>query len=312
MGLTVPIKERLGRMLFFFSLVGIVFLGLNITIRHHVEYALQMRPRDIATVRIHTADHDTTLASEKNVDGGQSWMVRSGNRTDATDTRGVETYLAVLCQIGIVDRFPLADFKEQASRERLGLGNLGTVTITLRSGKEVQLLLGNESPAGTELYALRTTAPQEVLTIPNQFRGFLLPQYMDLKTRQLIDLQQARRVSLDYSGQRIELAQAGDHWTVVRGHGSPQAQTRLFEALRGLLYANYFDRLSKDALMNYGFAMPDMTMDVEYATMTQHYEMSHYMQRYYMAMMTDGGYQVFAVWEPAAKSLGVALAEFGK
>lgn len=92
-----------------------------------------------------------------------------------------------------------------------------TLDVTLKDGKGHKLLLGDDTPAGSDVYAMLAGDPR-VFTIASYTKTSVDKSLNDLRDKRLLTLQpdKVSRVSLDKKGQAIEFARTKNGWQIMK------------------------------------------------------------------------------------------------
>jgi hypothetical protein len=92
-----------------------------------------------------------------------------------------------------------------------------TVDIIAKDHKEHQLLLGDDTPAGGDVYAMLADDPR-IFTIANYNKTSLDKGLNDLRDRRLVTLvpDKVSRATIEKNGQTIEFARTKDGWQILK------------------------------------------------------------------------------------------------
>lgn len=284
-------KKYLTQGVFFLSIFGLIWVVLNVSVRKKGDYVLRFKPSQVEAVGIQREGHALKLLKDSSGDGAV-WVVQQGDEAAPADDRAVQTYLAFLARVAVVERFATTDFPDAASQERLGLGRLGDVVVHLKSGKELGLLLGREAPSGTEIYAASPTQPDTVFTISNASEKKLLPDFMGLRSRQVFPIIDPSAVAVTFQDAPQDM--------------SPP----LLKALRALVYTNYFPAVPGDDIAQYGLSLPDLSISITGKEGgRQSYDLSRYSNRYFLRHSAAGPQDVLILTGQSGDDLFKILQE---
>lgn len=294
-------KKVLTQAIFFLSIFGVIWVVLNISVRKKEDHLLRFKPSQVESVSIHYGNSTLQLTLTPAEDGAV-WVIKEGDRSALADDTAARTFLAFLARVTVIERFKSADFPDADSQTRVGLGSLAKVAITLKSGKTLTLLLGRQTPSGTELYASSLADPETIATIPNSFEKRILPDFMGLRSRQVFSLRGIAKVELVYQDKPIILESKDGAWQSPTL--TPDQTTGLVKAIRAVLYTNYFPMVAEGELGGYGLTLPDLTVmltSTDGSTTT--YDLSHYSGRYYLRLHANGPQDVLIL--PDRSGLGL-------
>lgn len=92
-----------------------------------------------------------------------------------------------------------------------------TLDITLKDRKEHKLLLGDDTPAGGDVYAMLAGDPR-IFTVASYTKTSVDKGLNDLRDKRLLTLQpdKVSRVSLDKKGQLVEFARTKNGWQILK------------------------------------------------------------------------------------------------
>ncbi|HEY6489970.1 MAG: DUF4340 domain-containing protein [Terracidiphilus sp.] len=92
-----------------------------------------------------------------------------------------------------------------------------TLNVTLKDHKDHKLLLGDDTPAGSDIYAMLTGDPR-IFTIASYTKTSVDKGLNDLRDKRLLTVQpdKVSRVSLEKKGQAIEFARTKDGWQILK------------------------------------------------------------------------------------------------
>ncbi len=162
----------------------------------------------------HKAGEPVTLVKEK---GGQ-WQITAPQSYSA-DEGAVSDLLASLSSLN-ADRV-VED--KAADLKPYGLDDPSlTLDLTTNDHKDRKLLLGDDTPAGGDVYAVLAGDPR-VFTLASYSKTSLDKSLNDLRDKRLITVQpdQVNRVSLEKKGQTIEFTRARDGWQILKPSPMP-------------------------------------------------------------------------------------------
>lgn len=287
-------KKYLSNIIIFLSLFGIIWVVLNISVRKKGDYVLQFKPSQVAAVSVQH-DGKTVQMEMQSGSDGSTWVVSDGRQRAVADERAVQTYLAFLARITVVERFSAEDFPDAASRERLGLGSLAQIALTLKSGKTLDLQLGHQTPSGTEIYAAASSDPKTVFTISNGFEKKLLADYMGLRSRQVFPIKDLRSIEITYADAPVTVA---------------SENSALLKALRAIVYNNYFPAVSESDIGAYGLTVPDVTISLsDEGGSKQIYSIAKYGGRFFLRQNAAGPQDVLVLSSQSVDDLLKVLKE---
>lgn len=291
-------KKYLSQGIFFLSIFGIILVVLNVSVRKKSDYVLRFKPSQVESVSIASGDSVIRLDQNPSPDG-PVWMVSADGQTVVADEKAAQTYLAYLARIGVEERFAATDFADEVSRNRIGLGQLGKIAVKLKSGKVLDLQLGQLAPSGTEMYAAGKEQPGTIFTISNGHEKKLLPDFMGLRSRQVFPLTDVQSVALTFADVPITL-------TPKDTQGMP-----VIRALRALVYINYFPAVAEGDIAGYGLTLPDIVITLTHANGTQdRYDLSRYSGRCFLRRNAAGPQDVLVLTDQSGSDLLKVLKEF--
>ncbi len=168
---------------------------------------------DIKKIEVAKAGETTSI--ERGTDG--KWAVSSPKplRADQDSANGVANTFTSLASDRLVE--------EKASElKSFGLeAPATTVTVTRKDGKSTKLLLGDDTPTQSGVFA-RIDGDPRVFVLANVNKTSIEKSYKDLQDKRLVTFDQEKlsRVELTVKGQTLEFGKnAGNEWAIVK----PQA-----------------------------------------------------------------------------------------
>lgn len=217
--------------------------------------ALQADKIDEVTVKAQSGEQ----TSVRKTPGGR-WQETSPSTTDADETElsGITTNLASLEVQRVVD-------DHASNLKQYGLDPARVSVAFDQAGQKKQLLIGNKTPTGSDLYA----------KLPDNQRVFLIPSYLDVTfNRTAFDLRDKAVLKFDHDKASHILIQAADHainfskdgndWRIT----SPIDARADFSAVENILsHLNTAQMKAVTAneatdLKEYGLDKPDVTVSV--------------------------------------------------
>jgi hypothetical protein len=126
---------------------------------------------------------------------------------DARAVQGLVTALALVTADRIVDEKPGDLMQYGFASPQLD------ISIARKDGKKHQLLLGEDSPLGTTVYAQVAGDPR-LYTVSTATRGALDKVWQDLRDRHLLTFYDAKLRTVELNG--IAFSKTGDRWTMTK------------------------------------------------------------------------------------------------
>jgi hypothetical protein len=126
---------------------------------------------------------------------------------DARAVQGLVTALALVTADRIVDEKPGDLMQYGFASPQLD------ISIARKDGKKHQLLLGEDSPLGTTVYA-QVAGDQRLYTVSTATRGALDKVWQDLRDRRLLTFYDAKLRTVELNG--IAFSKTGDRWTMTK------------------------------------------------------------------------------------------------
>lgn len=273
----------LGQVFFAISLMIVVFLALNLVIRPKKDYVLRFRPADVMGFSLRSERGDVFLQRIPNSSG--EWGVgKDSQHLKAADARTIEVLLAVLARMEYVEKFDLKDLSQGTDKAQLKLGDTAEVKLHLRSGGELFLRMGRETPSGTEYYVASSQKPEMVYTVQNRYHTILLRSDTDLASRQLIPItSQVTAIAFEMGGRTVHFHRSGKGWASDTSKISGERATEIVHMVRKLSFTNYFEKQKEDDLSRYGLTVPDFEISVTAGpAVTTRYSVSFYSRQFYL------------------------------
>lgn len=179
-----------------------------------------------------------------------------------------------------------------------------TLVITLRDHKEHKLLLGDDTPAGSDVYAMLAGDPR-IFTIASYTKTSIDKGLNDLRDKRLLTLQpdKVSRVSFDKKGQTIEFARNKNGWQILKPNPLRADPFAVDEFVRSVtdarmdLNAKENDHTASDFAQATPIATVTLTGDQGTQTLTVRKNKDDYFAK---SSVVDGAYK-------ADSSIGTAL-----
>ncbi|PIR20804.1 MAG: hypothetical protein COV45_04400 [Deltaproteobacteria bacterium CG11_big_fil_rev_8_21_14_0_20_47_16] len=274
-------SRSLGQVFFVLGIGIVIFLLLNISIRPKKEYVLQLNPSKVASVTLKTATTD--LNFQRNLSG--VWVIVSQGQVHPAEERAIQSYCAVLARMTFVEKVPVTEFGDDASKSALHMGDTATVSITLDSGKKLELQVGRLSPSGTEFYAMTSQRPDVVYLVPNQTLSILDREPLEFWSRQLLPLSTTtQKISISDGQKTLQLMRTEKGWTDLDSHLGVEQITAILKLLQAQAFSNFYSEsvVSEKGLASYGMTLPDVEIRVSQDGQSEQLiQLSQYNNRYY-------------------------------
>lgn len=280
--------KHLKDILIFFSVLGIVFLVLNIHFSKKRKQLQLCSPHDIISFSIGQKEETLTMTLKKEEEP-PFWEVAQGSLRDQAHEIDLDRLLNLMCHLPYVEKYPLEELSQETTSPDLtpfGLTPPLTQITLFTLDQTILLFFGNDTPAGTEFYLQTSVEPETIYTLPNRLRRMLFSSYMDLRIRNpFYNLSQIKTMTLQFDLLPIKLQREGETWKVIEGKLSPEELSQLLNHLEHFHYKNYHEAVTKEELESYNLHLPDLTIKVEKEDGNHHsYSLVQYGGRYYLSM----------------------------
>ena len=186
--------------------------------------------------------------------------------------------------------------EEKASdRKQYGLDPAAVeLDISGKGGATRQLLLGDDTPAGGDVYAALATDPR-VFTIASYNKSSLAKNLNDLRDKSLLTLSadKVSRVELSRRAEDLELDRTKDGWQILKPSSSPADSFTVNDLVRTLTTARMDLSTTTDAAAAFARATPLATAKITGDTGVQTLEVRKSKDDYYAkSSAVDGTYKV--------------------
>lgn len=162
--------------------------------------------------RIDVVKGGETTTVQRGNDGKWSLTAPKALRADQDAVNGLANTFTALASDRLVE-------DKAADLATFGLTSPGTtVTITKKDGKTVKLLLGDETPAQSNVYA-KVDGDARVFTLASFNKTSIEKSYKDLQDKRLVtfDPDKISRVELTVKGKTLEFGKnSGNEWQIVK------------------------------------------------------------------------------------------------
>ncbi|MFH1653690.1 MAG: DUF4340 domain-containing protein [Pseudomonadota bacterium] len=276
-------KKNLFYMIFFFTVLGISTLILNISFKKKLPRVVTCNPFKVISI---TVENEQTLpiVINKDLNDGR-WIVSQGDFSNLADQKTMDIFQNVICYIPYIEKFEPSDPSQNVSKE-FGFEKLRKLTARFADKKDpVTLSFGSATPTGTEIYTASSVTPKYIYTIPNTLENQIIPSFMDIQSRHPFDIAEGDTVTFEFQGRRF-------------------LSDDIIPVLKAFTWVNYHGPMKEEDLSEYGFFLPDLRIKIEKKNNSQQeFLLTRQNKRYYLTLRMNDYYYVLILSPQAPKLL---------
>jgi hypothetical protein len=284
----------------FLALAGVLYWS-----DHHKPSAEAAKPdADAAPSILKLDENSITKVELKKKDAVPILLVKGGSNWRITDPKPLSAdqtaVSGILSTISSLNSERLLE-STGADLNRYGLGSPGLeVDVTEKDNKTQRLLLGDETPTGSAVYAALAGDPR-IFTLASFHKTSLDKSLNDLRDKRLLTVSSDKVSRLEISGKNgeIEFGRNKDDWQILKPkpmRADSYAVSGLVSKLTdGRMDLNASDSAAKDAESAFAKGAPVATVKLTDESSTQQVQLRKDKDNYYAkSSVVDGTYKVNA------------------
>lgn len=275
----------LRKFFFFLTLLGLLFLVLNIRFTAKQERVLECKPSLMEAVYVDRKEGGFFITKES----AEDWILHYSGRLFQADRKQTQNFSTLLCYLTYSERFAVQNGEDL---QEYGLAAPET-SLRLLFGKTVLLKVGAMTPSGVSFYLSSSENPDQIYILPNRFRQILTFQWMSLRSRYPFEDLKTGSVALRYGDREFLLEENQGEWSEKRGFISSSQGSELVSLLTKINFSNYHGPMPPEQANQYGFFLPEIGLIID----DREYFLSRYVGRFYLMEECPDGHYVL-VLEP--------------
>ena len=189
------------------------------------------------------------------------WQMEQPHQ-DRADTSAVDRLLGLLEGLRYDAKIDLSKEQEPELLKEFGLADSET-TLRFRAGagKELELVLGKDSPIGQKLY-VQLRGQHSAFVVRNELRGRITAGADEYRDHRLsaTPVSAVEKLTIRSGEGEIELQRSGNHWDLVKPLRARAASSKVNDLLAGMLTAQVSQFLPEAASPEQGLAEPRGTL----------------------------------------------------
>lgn len=268
----------LRKLFFFLTLLGLLFLLLNIRFSKKQERVLECKPSLMEAVYVDRKEGGYFITRESEED----WLLHYSGRNFPVDQKQTQNFATLLCYLTYSEWFAVPEGEDL---QEYGLA-APEVSLRLLFGKTVLLKVGAMTPSGSSFYLSSSENPGQIYILPNHFRKILTFHWMSLRGRYPFEDLKTGPVALRYGDREFLLEENQGEWSEKNGFLSPSQGGELVSLLTKLSFTNYHGPMALEKSDKYGFFLPEIGLTIH----DREFLLSKSLGRFYLREEGPDGY----------------------